>query len=367
MLARLVLTFSFMLPDAPDERRQQRFPPPPRVPSAQVAAEIARPRRAANEHRQAAIAAGFVQKTIDEARLLLRAELALPQRIEVAILDDALCRKRSARQRVAEAETEEVVLKTGGFADESRAAARRVAFQMKVHVRVAGARLRRSGKRMQTLRSGEGMIEVVVDAFEIGHNRATESRQSVENEQIGVAAGRELVIEEDVDAFGLARPPRHLARQSVGRGRTGRDDVRRLQSRVEDHLRSGRARLLEQSAVERSLPGSATNEPAVRLAAADRARVAAMIVERGPFRRTKIKVSGDADAIEKERNGLALRCRLDDLQIADEARPDVRPGLVNLDSAAGFGEYDRCCETRWPRACNTNRLHLKSLIVVIAP
>src|SRR5205823_3480269 len=145
----------------------------------------------------------LVQKTIDETGLLLRSELALPECVEIAILQDAARREVAARQRVADAQTEEVVLESGGFTDEARLAARRMLLEMEVHVRVAGPCFRGNFERMQTLGGGKGMIEILVDALEAGDNRAAERRQSVENEKIGVAAGRELVIEEDIDAIGL--------------------------------------------------------------------------------------------------------------------------------------------------------------------
>src|SRR6266513_3284711 len=103
---------------------------------------------------------------------------------------------------------------------------------MEVHVRVAGPRLPRNLERMQALRCGKRVIEILIDALEVGDNRAAERRQPIENEKIGVAAGRELVIEEDIDAIGLAAVPGHLARQTVWRGRSGGDDVRRLNTRV---------------------------------------------------------------------------------------------------------------------------------------
>src|SRR5205823_12113191 len=101
-------------------------------------------------------------------RLLFLAELAAPEVIEVALLEDAARGEHAAGERVTDAEAEEVVLKPGGLADEARAVRRRQPFEMEVHVRVAAARLARRFERMNPPRLGERVIEVVVDLLEIG-------------------------------------------------------------------------------------------------------------------------------------------------------------------------------------------------------
>src|SRR5205085_1485644 len=114
-------------------RREERLPPRVRVPSAQIAMKVFRARGLTDEHRQSGVAARFVQKSIDETRLLLRSELAAPEIIEVALLVNAARGEHAARERVANAEAEEVVLKSCGLADEARAVRRRRALEMKVH------------------------------------------------------------------------------------------------------------------------------------------------------------------------------------------------------------------------------------------
>src|ERR1044071_5424763 len=104
---------------------------------------------------------------------------------------------------------------------------------MKVHVRVACARLARNRERMQRLRGGDRVREVVVDALEVGDDRAAERGDPIEDEEVRVAAGGEVVIEEDVDALGVARAPGHLACEAVRRGGAGGDDVRLREARVE--------------------------------------------------------------------------------------------------------------------------------------
>src|SRR5216684_3212454 len=103
--------------------------------------KVFRPRRLPHEHREAEVSAALVQEPVDEAGLLLPLQLALPQVIEVALLEDAARRQRAARERVADAESEKVVLKTGRFADEASSVSGGGAFQMEVHVRVTGARI----------------------------------------------------------------------------------------------------------------------------------------------------------------------------------------------------------------------------------
>jgi hypothetical protein len=55
-----------------------------------------------------------------------------------------------------------------------------VLLEMKVHVRVARTRLGRDRELVQALRRGERVIEVFVDAFEIGDDRAAERGDAVE-------------------------------------------------------------------------------------------------------------------------------------------------------------------------------------------
>src|SRR5438105_15321478 len=131
------------------------------MPSAQVAAKVLRARRAAHEHRQSSIAADLVQKAVDEAGLLLDSELAAPEIIEVALLQDAARGEVPARQRVADAQPEEIVLESGGFADESRIAARGALLQMKIHIRIAGAGFFGYCNSMQTSSGSERVIELV--------------------------------------------------------------------------------------------------------------------------------------------------------------------------------------------------------------
>ena len=119
MLARFVLTAAPMFPDTPYHRREHGLPPGAPMPSMQIPAEVASPRCAPDEHRQTKIAAGLVQKSVDQTGFLLLAKFASPQVIERTLFDDASRRKISARQGITDAETKEVVLETGGFADKS--------------------------------------------------------------------------------------------------------------------------------------------------------------------------------------------------------------------------------------------------------
>src|SRR6185436_19399977 len=98
---------------------------------------------------------------------------------------------------------------------------------------------------------------------------AAERGDAVEDEEIRIAAGREVMVEDDVDALGVARAPRHLAREAVGRRGAGGDDVGVLgrETAVEDDVHAELARLGEESAIERLLLGAAADEPAVRLSA----------------------------------------------------------------------------------------------------
>ena len=212
---------------------------------------------------------------------------------------------------------------------------------------------------------GKRMIEVCIDTFEIGDDGASECGETVENEQIRVAAWRQLMVEVHVDAIGLAAAPGHLTGEAVGRCRSGRDDVRGLQAGVENHFCAGVARLLEQAAIERSVFGAAPDEPSVRFAASNPALRGMMVVERGPVGGAKIEVAGDTDAIEKQRHRLRLRRRLDNLQVADEARADVRLRLMDLHRPSALGERNGRGQARWPRACNNHRLHLVHVIAVI--
>src|SRR5947209_6602100 len=141
VLARFVEATPVVPPDAAHQRRQKGLPPPPRVPSAEIAVKVLGSRRLADEHRQAEVAAGLVQKAVDETRLLLRGQLARPELVEVAPIEDATGGEIAAGQRVADAEAEEIVLKAGGLADEARAVGRGAALEVEVHVRVAGATL----------------------------------------------------------------------------------------------------------------------------------------------------------------------------------------------------------------------------------
>src|SRR5438067_13512124 len=118
-----------------------------------------------------------------------------------------------------------------------------------------------------------------------------------------------------------------------------------IEARVEDDSRSRRLRLRQEPAIERSLLRAAPDEPAVRRRAANDARHAVMVVERGPISGTKIEVALDADAIEKLRHRLRFGGAFDDLQIADEAHPHVALGLVDLHAAPGARQNDGRCET----------------------
>src|SRR5947207_15619495 len=184
MIARFMQASSFVSPHAAHHRREQRFPPCVCMPSAKVSMKIFRARRLPHEHRKSRVAAELVEKSIDETRLLFRSELATPQLIEIARFENAARGEISARQRVANAESEKVILKSRCFADEARSVRRRLPLEMKVHVRVAGARLARQLERMNLSRLGERVIEVVIDLLEVSDDRAAERGDAVHDEQI---------------------------------------------------------------------------------------------------------------------------------------------------------------------------------------
>src|SRR5207253_10648464 len=118
-------------------RRQHRLPPRMTMPLAQIASKVARVRGLSHEHCESEVAARFVEESIDEAGLLFRPQLRAPQVIEVASFQNAAGSEVAAGEGIADAESEEVVLKTGGFADEARMIVGRALLEMKIHVRVA--------------------------------------------------------------------------------------------------------------------------------------------------------------------------------------------------------------------------------------
>ena len=211
------------------------------------------------------------------------------------------------------------------------------------------------------------MREVVIDALEIRDDRTAERGDSVEDEEIRVTARREFVIEEDVDPLRVAGPPRHLPRQTVGGCGTGSHNVRFIGAKtaVEDDRCSGSASLLEQAAIECAFFRAAPDEPAIWLAAANRARVAPCIVERRPIRRAEIEVALDSDAIEKVGHRLALGRRLDDLQVADEARSHIGFRFMHFNRSSGTRENDCRSETGGARAGDADRaviLHSRGML-----
>ena len=220
---------------------------------------------------------------------------------------------------------------------------------------------------MKLLRRLHGVREVLIDALEIRDDRAAECGDAVENEEIEVSAGREFVIEEDVDALAFAGAPGHLARQSVRRCRTGGHDIGLVgaQPAVEDDIRAGRTRLLEQTAIERAVFRAASNEPAIRFAAADHASDSASVVERGPIGGSKIEVPLDADAIQKAGHRLAFGCGLDDLQVTDESRSHIGFRFMHFNRSSGACESDCRRETGWARAGDSDRaviLHSRGML-----
>src|SRR5216684_1804079 len=202
MQPRLVKTTAVVFPDPADDRREERLPPTLAVPSAEIVMKVFRSRCLPHEHRKSEVSAALVQEPVDEAGLLLPLQLALPQVVEVALLEDAARRQRAARERVTNAQAEEVVLKPCRLTDEAGSVGGGGVLQMKVHVRVAGARLGRHVEMVKLPRRGERVIEVRIDLLEVSHDGAAERGHTVEDEEIRVPAGGELVIEVDVDELG---------------------------------------------------------------------------------------------------------------------------------------------------------------------
>jgi len=102
VLGALVQTAPAMPPDAPDNRREERLPPPRLVPSAEISAEVSRARRLPDEERESRVPARLVEEAVDEARLLLLAQPGQPELVEVAPFDDAARGEMTACQRVAD-------------------------------------------------------------------------------------------------------------------------------------------------------------------------------------------------------------------------------------------------------------------------
>src|SRR5688572_7940762 len=223
---------------------------------------------------------------------------------------------------------------------------------MEVHVGVAGARFRWNRERVPLLRGDQRVIEELVDAFEVGDDGAAERGDAVENEKIGIAAGSERVVEKDLHALGVVRAPGHLAGETIWSRRARGDDVRFGKAAVEDDVHTQLPRLCKEAAVESAVFCSASDEITERSFTADRAGLAAMVVKGRRIGRTKVKVSLDADPIEKVRHRLELGCGLDDLQVADESPPDVGFRFMDLHGPPAAGEGDGGGKARWPRACN---------------
>jgi hypothetical protein len=169
------------------------------------------------------------------------------------------------------------------------------------------------------------------------------------------------MVEVNLHALRIRRVPRHLARQTIRRGRSGGHDVRflRLETTVETNVHAEVLRLREQPTIERLLLGTAADEKSVRNLAADEACGIAMIVERRRHRRAKVEVALDAEAVEKIGHRLAFRGCFDDLQIADETTADVALGFMHFHRATGASESDGGGQTGWSRACNADRRHRK--------
>src|ERR1700682_1936550 len=115
---------AIVAPHAPYQRRQHPLPPAALMPSVEIAVEVAGPSRLADQHRQPENAPRLLEKPVDQPRLLLRRQILAPQLIEVAVFDDAARGQVAAGERVADAESEEIVLKPGRLADEARAVRR---------------------------------------------------------------------------------------------------------------------------------------------------------------------------------------------------------------------------------------------------
>src|SRR5205823_5509923 len=138
---RFVQTASVVFPHPSHHGSQHRLPPSLLMPSAQVASKISSAGCVANELRQADVAAHLVKESVDQTGFLFLPELTAPEIVEIAFFENASGREMAARERVANAEAEEVVLKSGRFADEARIAVCGLLLQMEVHVRVTGPRL----------------------------------------------------------------------------------------------------------------------------------------------------------------------------------------------------------------------------------
>ena len=137
-----------------------------------------------HEHRQSEVAAGLIEEAVDETRFLFRLQLALPQLVVVALLENAARGQRAAGERVADAEAEEIVLKPRRLADEARAVRRRRTLEMEIHVRIAGARIGRYLEIVDPPRRGQRVIEVRVDLLEVRHDGAAEGGHAVEDEEV---------------------------------------------------------------------------------------------------------------------------------------------------------------------------------------
>src|SRR5260221_9244135 len=188
-----------MPPESADHGRQHPLPPASLMPAVQIVVEVRRLGGLSDEHAQAEVAAGLIEEAIDEAGLLFGAERLLPQLVEVAAFQDAARSEVSAGEGIADAEAEEIVLKPGSLADETRAVGRRPRLQVEVHIGVAGAKLDWDLEPMQSLGRGERAIEVVVDLLESRDDRAAECGDAVEDEQVRIATWREPVVEVNID------------------------------------------------------------------------------------------------------------------------------------------------------------------------
>src|SRR5260370_40596446 len=93
--------------------------------------------------------------------------------------------------------------------------------------------------------------------------------------------------------------------------------------------------------MECALLGAAPDEVAVGFTAADVPGPAAMVIERGPIGGPEVEVPFDADPMQEVGHELALGGRLDDLQVAGEARADRALGLMDLGGSSRPGEHDR--------------------------
>src|ERR1700693_1447505 len=322
--------------------RKELLPDPRRVEAAQPLARVGRAVQGPHEPAIARMAHPRVEEAVDEGGPQQPSEALLPEPVVLPGMSagESTGGQVPGEERVANAESPEGVLKTGGFAREKGSAAKGASGREDLTRSSEEPRVSHLQPRA-LLEEPDGSVEIPLLAVEVREDAGGDRAEAAVDQQVRVPLRSQFVGEDAEDAVAHVRVEHVAGGHRRASARSVRDDLRmvaRAGALAQADLDAAGERLLFQCRVERLGTAATPDEIEERVRRAKVEFAPGGIEEETFAERGALEARFDAERGELLEDVAAGRPVLDPLVVAVEAPADVPAHLANDRRHARAGE-----------------------------